>query len=230
MSTSSATARRPTALRRPAREQGVGIYLDGVYLGRQHGLNATLFDIERIEVLKGPQGTLFGRNTEGGALSIVSKAPTGLFDFRGTAGIANYGGYNGDVHVDLPEWHNLSLKVDGVIQYQKPTTKDPLSGSTGWNYYDRRGFHTTLRWKPVDKLTVDLSYDNGYDANTAFYSQLLNYNPNGCVNGAAATQPACVLPGTAPATFPGGPVKPLSPLVQVQGSTGPALSQRVTKN
>ena len=205
----------PLDANQPAREQGVGIYIDGVYLGRQHGLNATLFDIERIEVLKGPQGTLFGRNTEGGALSIVSKAPSGVFDFRGTAGIANYGGYNGDVHVDLPEWHNFSLKVDGVIQYQGATTKDPLAGSTGWNYYDRRGVHTTLRWKPSDKLTADFSYDNGYDANTAFYSQLLNYNPNGCVAGAVTA--GCVLPGTAPTSFT-GTVKPLSPLVQIAGS------------
>ena len=65
-----------------AREPGVGVYLDGVYLGRSQGLNSQLFDVERIEVLRGPQGTLFGRNTEGGALSIVTKAPTGEFDGR----------------------------------------------------------------------------------------------------------------------------------------------------
>ncbi|PMX04852.1 TonB-dependent receptor plug domain-containing protein, partial [Pseudomonas sp. GW460-12] len=84
----------PLDANQPAREQGVGIYVDGVYIGRQHGLNAALFDLERIEVLKGPQGTLFGRNTEGGALSIVSKAPSGVFDMRVTAGVSNYGGYN----------------------------------------------------------------------------------------------------------------------------------------
>jgi Outer membrane receptor proteins, mostly Fe transport len=79
----------PDDANQPAREQGVGIYLDGVYLGRQHGLNATLYDVERIEVLKGPQGTLFGRNTEGGALSMVLKAPTGEFGGRFSAGIGN---------------------------------------------------------------------------------------------------------------------------------------------
>jgi iron complex outermembrane receptor protein len=206
----------PLDANQPAREQGVGIYVDGVYLGRQHGLNAALFDVERIEVLKGPQGTLFGRNTEGGALSIVAKAPSGEFDFRGTAGVANYGGYNGDVHVDLPEWHDISLKADGVVQYQGPTTKNPLSSAKGWNYFDRRGMRIAARYKGIDRLTVDLSYDNGYDANTAFYSQLLNYNPNGCVNGPITA--ACTLPGTAPATLSGGPVKPLSPLVQVNGT------------
>ncbi|MGL1349312.1 TonB-dependent receptor plug domain-containing protein, partial [Vibrio parahaemolyticus] len=48
-----------------ARDAGVGVYIDGVVLGKTQGLNAALFDIERIEVLKGPQGTIFGRNTEG---------------------------------------------------------------------------------------------------------------------------------------------------------------------
>lgn len=72
-----------------ARDGGVGVYIDGVALGKTQGLNAALFDIERIEVLKGPQGTLFGRNTEGGALSLVSKAPTGVFDGRITGGVGN---------------------------------------------------------------------------------------------------------------------------------------------
>src|SRR5258707_3243626 len=63
----------------PAGESGIGVYLDGVYLGRPQGLDAGLYDLEAIEVLKGPQGTLFGRNTEGGALNITTKKPTCKF-------------------------------------------------------------------------------------------------------------------------------------------------------
>ncbi|MBO9669201.1 MAG: TonB-dependent receptor [Sphingobium sp.] len=204
----------PLDANQPAREQGVGIYIDGVYLGRQHGLNAGLFDLERVEVLKGPQGTLFGRNTEGGALSLVAKAPTGVFDGRVSGGVGNYGSYNGDAHFDLPEFHNISVKLDGIVQYQGATTKNPLAGQTGWNFYDRRGLRAAARWKPTSEITDDFSYDVGYDANSPFYSQLLNYNPNNCPSGSAtvaqSTAPACTLPGTA---FTGitGTIKPLLP-------------------
>ncbi|MFW2850822.1 TonB-dependent receptor [Sphingomonas sp. TX0543] len=208
----------PLDANQPAREQGVGIYVDGVYIGRQHGLNAALFDLERIEVLKGPQGTLFGRNTEGGALSIVSKAPSGVFDMRVTAGVSNYGGYNADAHVDLPEYHNFSVKLDGVVQYQGPTTKNPMPGQAGWNSFNRRGGRAAVRWKPTSNITNDFSYDTGYDANTPFYSQLLNYNPNNCAAGSQASQPACYLPGTNYTNLT-GTVKPLSPLVVVNGQT-----------
>ncbi|WP_225205907.1 TonB-dependent receptor [Novosphingobium huizhouense] len=169
----------PLDANQPAREQGVGVYLDGVYLGRQHGLNASLFDVERVEVLKGPQGTLFGRNTEGGALSIVSKAPTGEFGGRLTAGFGNYGSYTAQLHMDLPEIANVAFKLDGVVQHQDPTVKNPLPGQAGWNQYQRYGGRIAARWRPIDGLTVDLAFDRSRDENTPFYSQLINYNPLG---------------------------------------------------
>jgi iron complex outermembrane receptor protein len=208
----------PLDANQPAREQGVGIYIDGVYLGRQHGLNAALFDVERIEVLKGPQGTLFGRNTEGGALSIVTKAPTGEFGGRVTAGVGNYGAYNGELHIDLPAVAGIALKVDAVKQYQGPTTRNPLAGQTGWNYYDRQGLRLSARWQPTSEITDDFSFDIARDKNSPFYSQLLNYNPNGCVAGTQAAVPACFLPGTAYTNLT-GTVKPLLPGVVVNGRT-----------
>ena len=169
----------PGDANQPAREQGVGVYLDGVYLGRQHGLNAGLFDLERIEVLKGPQGTLFGRNTEGGALSMVLKAPTGEFGGRATAGFGNFGAYTGQLHLDLPAIANVAIKLDGVVMHQGATTRNPLAGQAGWNQYHRYGGRAAARWKPVDGLTVDVAFDKSRDENTPFYSQLLDYNPLG---------------------------------------------------
>ncbi|WP_277984567.1 TonB-dependent receptor [Sphingomonas faeni] len=208
----------PLDANQPAREQGVGVYIDGVYLGRQHGLNAALFDVDRIEVLKGPQGTLFGRNTEGGALSIVTKGPSGKWGGSATGGIANYGSYNGTLHLDLPETYGVALKLDGVIQHQDATTKNPLEGQTGFNYYHRRGFKATARVHPISGMTADFSYDNGYDSNSPFYSQLLNVNPNGCKAGAQSASPACALPGTNYTTLTGS-VKPLPSQVVVNGDS-----------
>jgi iron complex outermembrane receptor protein len=192
----------PNDANQPAREQGVGVYLDGVYLGRQHGLNATLMDIERVEVLKGPQGTLFGRNTEGGAVHLISRKPTGEFGLRAKAGFGNLGSYSSDWHLDLAEFYGLSLKFDGVMQYRDPVVENPLPGSTGWGYYDRQGFRAAALWKPADAIEVLYSFDTGTDKNTPYYSQLINYNPN---NRPVAT--------TFP--IPSGSIAPLPPLVRV---------------
>ena len=208
----------PLDANQPAREQGVGIYVDGVYMGRQHGLNAALFDIERVEVLKGPQGTLFGRNTEGGALSIVSKAPTGEWGGRVEAGAGNYGGRSADAHIDLPKIAGFAIKLDGVFQHQDETTQNPLAGQKGWNYYNRKGARAAVRWQPTSTITNDFAYDVAKDENTPFYSQLLNYNPNGCVAGAQSAVPACTLPGTAYTTL-SGTVKPLLPGIVVNGTS-----------
>ncbi len=215
----------PLDANQPAREQGVGIYIDGVYLGRQHGLNAALFDVERIEVLKGPQGTLFGRNTEGGALSIVSKAPTGEFGGRISGGVGNLGGHNASLHLDLPEFMNVSIKLDGVIQHQDAVTENPLAGSTGFGFFNRKGLRAALRWKPTSNITNDFSYDVAKDENSPFYSQLLNYNSNNCQSGGSNAAPlaipagsTCITPGTA---FIGtqGTIRSLLPGVVVNGDT-----------
>jgi iron complex outermembrane receptor protein len=189
-----------------ARDGGVSVYIDGVALGKTQGLNAALFDIERIEVLKGPQGTLFGRNTEGGALSLVTKAPTGELDGRFVGGLGNYGSRNAEAHLDLPAFYNIAIKLDGVYQHQDPTVKDPLAGSTGWNYYDRKGGRAAARWTPFDGFTADIAYDYAKDDNTPNYSQLLSYNPNNYTVGTYTNPQTGVLgtslfiPGTGAAT------------------------------
>ena len=178
-----------------ARDGGVSVYIDGVALGKTQGLNAALFDVQRIEVLKGPQGTLFGRNTEGGALSIVTKAPTGEFGGRIVGGVGNYGSRNAELHLDLPAFYDIALKFDGVYQHQDPTVRDPLSGSTGWNFYDRKGGRVAARWQPVSGLTADFSYDYAKDDNTPNFSQLLSYNPNNYTVG-TYTNPVSGVAGT----------------------------------
>lgn len=201
----------PGDANQPAREPGVGVYIDGIYLARQHGLNAALFDIERVEVLKGPQGTLFGRNTEGGAVSIVSKKPTGKFGGRMTAGVGNFGSYNTGLHIDLPEVADFAVKLDGVINHQGPTVKNPLGGEAGWNQYHRYGMRAAARWTAYDSLTADFAFDISRDENTPFYSQLINFNPN---NYPVATVAEIIANGN---KLPTGKIAPLPPLVKVTG-------------
>ena len=192
-----------------ARDQGVGVYIDGVYLGRQQGLNAALLDIDRLEVLRGPQGTLFGRNTEGGALNIVTKAPTGEYGGRIVAGLGNYGSYNAEIHQNFDEFAHTALKIDALVQHQDPTTKNPATGQAGWNQYDRRGVRATALVTPTEAFSAQFSVDYVKDENTPFFSQLVNFNPYGKRVRTLAEVTA------GPAAAPAGTINPLAPLVQV---------------
>lgn len=200
----------PGDANQPAREQGVGIYIDGVYLGRQHGLNAGFLDVQRIEVLKGPQGTLFGRNTEGGAVNIVTRPPTGEFGGKVSAGVGNFGSYSGQLRIDLPEVAGFSFKIDAGLQHQDATTKNPLEGQAGWNYFHRYGGRIAARWEPTNTITADFSVDVGRDKNTAFLSQLINFNPT---NRPVATLAQIVANGN---RLPAGFIAPLPALLKVQ--------------
>ncbi len=158
----------------PARDQAVGVYIDGVYLGRAQGLGSALYDVERIEVLKGPQGTLFGRNTEGGAVSIVTRAPSGEFHSNTTIGYGNYHAYDVATHLDLPAFGNIAVKLDGVVSKRDGTVENPTtSGQPDFNSYDRRGLHGEALWTVNDTFTADYAFDVSYDGSTPYYVQLL---------------------------------------------------------
>lgn len=107
-------------------DSAVGVYVDGVYLGRSVGANQDLLDVDRIEVLKGPQGTLFGRNTIGGAISIVTHDPGDKFRFIGDFTTGSYNRIQGRATMDLPLADNLSSSISfGIMnregyQYQIP--------------------------------------------------------------------------------------------------------------
>lgn len=97
-------------------DPGVGIYLDGVYLARSVGANQDLPDVERIEVLKGPQGTLFGRNTIGGAISIVTHDPGKEFRFVGDITTGSYRLFQARGTVDIPLADGLYSSVSFSIK------------------------------------------------------------------------------------------------------------------
>ena len=115
----------------------VGTYVDDVYLSRQNANNLSLFDVERIEVLRGPQGTLFGRNTTGGAINVIMAQPGE--NFGGFAEIG-YGRFNRTLaraSIDLPLADTLAIKVSGYWQNddgyaRNITTGERLNDDDGW--------------------------------------------------------------------------------------------------
>ena len=92
-------------------EAGVGIYLDGVYIARTAGAIFDLVDVERIEVLRGPQGTLFGRNTTGGAVQLVSRKPGDEFGVEAKAGYGSYDDWYTRARIDTGQLGSSTIKA-----------------------------------------------------------------------------------------------------------------------
>lgn len=141
-------------------DPAVGIYVDGVYLSRIQGALLNLFDVERIEVLRGPQGTLYGKNTTGGAVSIVSRKPD-LNDIK-VEGSALYGSFdqivlNGYANAPIVE-DRVALSLAGQWDKRDGLVTDPLTGRR-YNDRDSMTVRGILRAQPVDRLEVLVSGD-----------------------------------------------------------------------
>ena len=145
-------------------ELPVPLYIDGVPLGRAQGLGLELIDPERIEFLRGPQGQLFGRNAQGGAVQFVSRRPSGEFGFDARAQLGNYGLDSQRLRVDLPEFANIRLQGTIARTQRDPFTRNPgpqiYSAQRGWNYIDSLGFRIAAEWSPSEALRVNYAYDN----------------------------------------------------------------------
>jgi iron complex outermembrane receptor protein len=172
----------------PARDQGVGVYVDGVYMGRPQGLGTAMYDVENIEVLKGPQGTLFGRNTEGGAVSITTKKPTGEFGLMAKGGVGNLGSYTGEMHLDLPAVAGVKIKVDGVLTAKDGWVHNPLPQGADFGSMEKRAMRARALWEPTSSLTFDYAYDTAYDSTSTLYQQFLERYPGSFTPATSNTQ------------------------------------------
>jgi iron complex outermembrane receptor protein len=136
----------------------VGTYVDDVFVARQNANNIELFEVERIEVLRGPQGTLFGRNTTGGAISIITKKPSEEFSAKVEASYGRFDEIRTKGSLNIP----LSDKVyTGVSAYYVKDDGWQESVRTGekYNFIDAYGVRGAVRVVPSDNVTWDFSGD-----------------------------------------------------------------------
>jgi len=111
-------------------DNGISVYIDGVFVDRLNGSLLDMADLERIEVLKGPQGTLFGRNSTGGAISIVTRQPTGKFGVSQEFSVGNYRQFRSNTRVDLPAWGPFSASVSYFHDQRRGDMRNLGAGQT----------------------------------------------------------------------------------------------------
>lgn len=139
----------------------VGVYLDGVYLARNSGAIFDIVDLERMEILRGPQGTLWGKNTTGGAINMVTTKPSDTFAVKTKATMGNYGLWRSTTSVDTGEFNNFSAKLsymkdnkDGWVDNTYAAATEKKLGAQ-----ETDAFRIVLKYE-ADSFTVDYSYDN----------------------------------------------------------------------
>jgi iron complex outermembrane recepter protein len=151
----------------------VGTYVDDIYISRQNGNNLSLFDVERVEVLRGPQGTLFGRNTTGGAINVIMRKPGDTISGYAEIGYGSYKKKLARASIDLPLAPTFAIKVSGYWQddagyVKNVTTGERMNDDDGW------GARIAVR----GDLAPDVRWNAAYARIVANGENTLNFDCN----------------------------------------------------
>ncbi|GMU68848.1 MAG: hypothetical protein AMXMBFR37_11800 [Steroidobacteraceae bacterium] len=157
----------------------VGIYIDDVYIARQTGAMFDLFDIERMEVLRGPQGTLYGRNTSAGAVKLVSKKPT-LGEYQGLAEltIGSYDRFDVRATGNLPIGDTVALQGAVLARTRDGYTRNAYDGKFV-NDQDVKGARLSLLAEPTERFSMLLAGDYIRERSTPGFAVPLVLGPTG---------------------------------------------------
>lgn len=160
-------------------DPSVAVYLDGVYVARSQGLASDVAEIERIEVLRGPQGSLYGRNATGGAINYISKAPElNSFEVGQSFTYGNLGQLRSRTRVNIPIGDTLAVEF-GYLRAQKDGfVKNPGTGVKRWGDQRRDAYRAAAHWRPTETLDLRYTYDRSDIGDTPAFVAAVPYFPN----------------------------------------------------
>jgi len=156
-------------------DSGVGIYVDGVYVSRADGAVLDNVDVQSVQVLRGPQGTLFGKNTTGGAILYTTNKPSEEYGGNAEVRVGNFDKLDSKLTVNIPlvgdtlmsRFSLYQTKNDGYVHSEIPDGLPPQPAGNQpfvkdeYNDTDRYGGQAQLRWAATDDLLLDLNYNYG---------------------------------------------------------------------
>lgn len=163
-------------------DPGVSVYVDGVYLGRQVGQNWNLQNIDRIEVLRGPQGTLYGRNSIGGAINIITKQPDANPVTKLSAEVGTRGRLKGDVFVNRAVNDDLAINISAGFNRRDGLGKFINLPEAKYDVGESQEFHGrfSLKYKVTDDLKIVVTADaNDGEGGLRPYTTKINEVPTG---------------------------------------------------
>lgn len=140
----------------PNIDSGVGIYIDGVYVGRPDGALLDIYDIQSVQVLRGPQGTLFGKNTTGGALLFTTNRPVAEFEASAGARVGNYDRLDGNFMLNLPLSERVWTRFSGSSVNRDGYIKNVYDGNKYMDE-DRQSVIWQTRFAAAETLMLDLN-------------------------------------------------------------------------